>query len=122
MRYYIYMFVAQYATEKFAKKLLKGGEIEALQRLDRLTEEARLTVVPSFGVVHGLVGNMRVVMEGARCLHGCSKIFRALAESGSIRRRGVNGYNSTRVGYVSRVEQISTVLTRIRSHYSPGDK
>lgn len=40
----------------------------------------------------------------------------------SIRWRGVNGYNSMRVGYVSRVEQVSTVLTPIRSRYSPSDK
>ena len=34
-------------------------------RLDRLTEEeARMTVAQTLGVVHGLVGNVRVVMEG----------------------------------------------------------
>jgi signal recognition particle GTPase len=59
--------VPQFATEKFAKKLLGDGDIEAtLQRLDRLTqEEARMTVAETLGVVHGLVGNMKVVMEGA---------------------------------------------------------
>ena len=59
--------VAQCATEKFAKKLLGESEIEAiLQRLDRLTQdEARMTVAQTLGVVHGLVGNMKVVMEGA---------------------------------------------------------
>ena len=58
--------VAQYFTEKFAKKLLGESEIEAvLQRLDRLTQdEARMTVAQTLGVVHGLVGNMKVVMEG----------------------------------------------------------
>ena len=58
--------VAQYSTEKFAKKLLGESEIEAvLQRLDRLTQdEARMTVSQTLGVVHGLVGNMKVVMEG----------------------------------------------------------
>jgi hypothetical protein len=62
--------VAQCPTEKFAKKLLGDGEIEAiLQRLDRLTqEEARITVAQTLGVVHGLVGNMKIVMEGAGCL------------------------------------------------------
>ena len=62
--------VAQRPTEKFAKKLLGDGEIEAiLQRLDRLTqEEARITVAQTLGVVHGLVGNMKIVMEGAGCL------------------------------------------------------
>ena len=69
--------VAQYATEKFAKKLLGEGEIEAvLHRLDRLTQdEARMTVAQTLGVVHGLVGNMKTVMEGAECLHDFSDIF-----------------------------------------------
>ena len=69
--------VAQYATEKFAKKLLGEGEIEAvLHRLDRLTQdEARMTVAQTLGVVHGLVGNMRTVMEGAECPHDFSDIF-----------------------------------------------
>jgi hypothetical protein len=58
--------VAQGATEKFAKKLLRDSEIEVvLQKLDRLTQdEARMTVVQTLGVVHGLVGSMKVVMEG----------------------------------------------------------
>jgi hypothetical protein len=55
------------STEKFAKKLLGESEIEeVLQRLDRLTQdEARMTVAQTLGVVHGLVGSMKVVMEGA---------------------------------------------------------
>ena len=59
--------VIQRHTEKFSKKLLGENEIEAvLQRLDRLTQdEARMTVTQTLGVVHGLVGNMKVVMEGA---------------------------------------------------------
>jgi hypothetical protein len=54
-------------SEKFAKKLVGDSEIESvLQRLDRLTQdEARMTVAQTLGVVHGLVGNMKVVMEGA---------------------------------------------------------
>jgi hypothetical protein len=65
------------ATEKFAKKLLGESEIEgALQRLDRLTQdEARMTVAQTLGVVHGLVGNIKVVMEGTGCLHDCSQIL-----------------------------------------------
>ena len=44
-----------------------------LQRLDRLTQdEARITVAQTLGVVHGLVGNMKVVMEGAECWHDSS--------------------------------------------------
>ena len=60
--------MAECATEKFAKKLLGESEIEAvLKRLDRLTqEEARMTVAQTLGVVHGLVGNMKAVMEGAK--------------------------------------------------------
>jgi hypothetical protein len=59
--------VVECATEKFAKKLLGESDIEAvLQRLDRLThEEARMTVVQTLEVVHGLMGNLKVVMDGA---------------------------------------------------------
>jgi hypothetical protein len=60
--------MAQCVIEKFAKKLLREGEVEAvLQKLDRLTQdEAQMTVTQTLGVVHGLVGNVRVVMEGTR--------------------------------------------------------
>jgi len=59
---------AQCEIVKFAKKLLGESEVEAvLQRLDRLTqEEAQMTVAQTLGVVHGLVNNMTVVMEGAQ--------------------------------------------------------
>ena len=59
--------MTQCAAEKFTKKLLRESEIETvLQRLDRLTQdEARMTVAQTLGVVHGLMGNMKVVMEGA---------------------------------------------------------
>jgi hypothetical protein len=62
--------VTQYTSEKFTKKLLGESEIEVvLQRLDRLTQdEARMTVAQTLGVVHGLMGNMKVVMEGAQLL------------------------------------------------------
>jgi hypothetical protein len=70
---YVYctLLVAQCAIVKFTKNLLGESEIEAvLMRLDRLTqEEARMTVAQTLGVVHGLVGNVRVVMEGAQCMH-----------------------------------------------------
>jgi VIT1/CCC1 family predicted Fe2+/Mn2+ transporter len=57
--------------------MLGDSEVEAvLQRLDRLTqEEARMTVAQTLGVVDGLVGNVKVVMEGAECLLDCSQIF-----------------------------------------------
>ena len=59
--------VAQYASKKFTKRLLGESEIEAvLQRLDRLTQdEARMTVAQTLGVVHGLVANVKTVIEGA---------------------------------------------------------
>jgi hypothetical protein len=48
--------------------LLGEREIEAvLQRLDRLTqEEGRMTVAQTLEVVHGLVNNVKVVMNGTR--------------------------------------------------------
>ena len=66
----------QCAAEKFTKKLLGESEIETvLQRLDRLTQdEARMTVAQTLGVVHGLMGNMKVVMEGAQLLRNCYMI------------------------------------------------
>ena len=62
------LLVAQCSVEKFAKKLFGESEVEAvLQRLDRLTQdEARITVAETLSVVHGLVNNTRVVMEGAQ--------------------------------------------------------
>jgi hypothetical protein len=53
-------------TEQFAKKLLGNSEIETiLRRLDRLTqEEARMTVAQTLAIVHGLLNNMKVVMDG----------------------------------------------------------
>jgi hypothetical protein len=46
--------------------LLGDREIETiLRRLDRLTqEEARMTVVQTLAIVHGLLNNMKVVMDG----------------------------------------------------------
>jgi hypothetical protein len=63
--------MAQCTIEKFAKKLLGESEVEAvLKRLDRLTQdEARMTVAQTLGIVHGLVGNVKVVMEGMQRLH-----------------------------------------------------
>ena len=73
------MPVAQCSTEKFAKKFLGESEIEAvIQRLDRLTQdEARIVVAQTLGVVRGLVGNMKVVMEGAERLR---KFYRYFSE------------------------------------------
>jgi hypothetical protein len=55
-------------TQRNAVKFFKKGEknVEAVpQRLDRLTQdEARTTAAETLEVVHGLVQNMRVVMDG----------------------------------------------------------
>jgi len=69
--------ITQCTTEKFTQKPLKESEIEAvLQRLDRLTQdEARISVAQTFGVVHGLVGSVKAVMEGAKWLHGRFRIL-----------------------------------------------
>ena len=69
--------MAQSSAEKFAQKLLGESEIEGvLQRLDRLTQdEARMTGAQTLSVVHGLVGNMKAVMEGTECLHIPSCFF-----------------------------------------------
>ena len=69
--------MTQCAAVKFTKKLLGESEIETvLQRLDRLTEdEARMTVAQTLGVVHGLMGNMKLVMEGAQLLYDYRQIF-----------------------------------------------
>jgi hypothetical protein len=58
--------IAHCAIEKFTRKLLGESEVEAvLMRLNRLTQdEARITVAQTLGVVHGLVGNVKAVMEG----------------------------------------------------------
>ena len=52
--------------EKLVGKLLGEKKMEAMiQRLDRLTQdEARQTVAQILKVVHGLVENMKVVMDG----------------------------------------------------------
>ena len=84
------LHAAECDIEKFTKRLLGESEIEAvLTRLDRLTEEeARMTVTQTLGVVHGLVGNVRVVMEGARCLDDRLLI---LLDACSIRWQGIDG-------------------------------
>jgi hypothetical protein len=58
----------QRGIEKFAKKLLGESEIEAvLQKLDRLTqEEARMMAAQTLEVVHCLVNNVKMVMDGAQ--------------------------------------------------------
>jgi hypothetical protein len=82
--------VTQRIVEKFAKKLLGDSEIESvLQRLDRLTQdEARMTAAQTLSVVHSLVGNMKVVMEGTENLRDCSDVLLMIC---FVRWQGVNG-------------------------------
>jgi hypothetical protein len=65
---YLSPICSKLCAEKFSKKLLGESEIEAvLQRLDRLTlEESRTTTAQTFEVVHGLVHNMRLVMDSTQ--------------------------------------------------------
>ena len=58
--------VTEHDTVKLAKKILGENEVASvLRRLGRLTwEESRATATQTFDVVHGLVQNMRVVMDG----------------------------------------------------------
>ena len=59
--------------EKLVGKLRGEKKMEAMvQRLDRLTRaEARQTVAHVLKVVHGLVENMKVVMEGEQIHQAC---------------------------------------------------
>jgi hypothetical protein len=59
--------------EKLIGKLVGEKKLEAMvQRLDRLTQdEARQTVAQVLKVVHGLVENMKVVMDGEQIFRVC---------------------------------------------------
>ena len=59
--------------EKLVGKFVGEKKIEAVvQRLDRLTQdEARQTVAQVLKVVHGLVENMKVVMDGEQIYQAC---------------------------------------------------
>ena len=48
-----------------------------------------MTVAQTLGVVHGLVGNIRVVMEGAESLHDCLQEIYLTAYF--VRWQGVDG-------------------------------
>jgi hypothetical protein len=62
-----------YNSEKLLKKLLGQKDVEVVvQRLDRLTqEEARMTAAQTLEVVHGLIQNMKVVMDGEQIRQVC---------------------------------------------------
>jgi hypothetical protein len=59
--------------EKLVGKLVGEKKMEAMvQRLGRLTQdEARQTVAQILKVVHGLVENMKVVMDGKQIHQAC---------------------------------------------------
>jgi hypothetical protein len=59
--------------EKLVRKLVGEKKIGPMvQRLDRLTQdEARQTVAQILKVVHGLVENMKVVMDGEQIQQAC---------------------------------------------------
>ena len=59
---------------KLVRKILGENEVKSvLQRLDRLThDEARTTATQTLDVVHGLIQNIRVVMNGEATL--CSRM------------------------------------------------
>jgi len=115
--------VAQCAIEKFTKKLLGESEVEAvLMRLDRLTEdEARMATAQMLGVVHGLVGNVRVVMEGTQNRHDWLLVFTQYlfeldgkTSTTSIRRDlGMDSQN---------MQTAAALLTRGHSRSSPNNK
>ena len=113
---------AQCVVEKFAKKLLGESEVEAvLQRLDRLTkDEARMTVAQTLGVVHGLMNNMKVVMDGRQLFLEVSPNF--LLSAHYIRWQGIYEPHSTSLGYVRPSVEIFSVLTCGRSRPSSGGK
>jgi hypothetical protein len=68
--FYTCTSVVMSPQEKFAKKLLGESEIEdVLHRMDRLTlDEARMTGTETLQIVHGLVRNMKLIMDGMQML------------------------------------------------------
>ena len=61
------------SEEKLVRKLVGEKKIEAIvQRLGRLTkDEARQTVAPILKIVHGLIENTKVVMDGEQIHQAC---------------------------------------------------
>ncbi len=67
-------YLAERNTVKFIKKHFGEKHVEAaLQRLDRLTQdEARTAAAQTLEVVHGLVQNMTMVMDGEQLHSACN--------------------------------------------------
>ena len=62
--------------EKLVRKLIGEKKMEAMvQRLDRLTQdEARQTAAQILKVIHGLVENMKVVINGEQIHEACRRL------------------------------------------------
>ena len=88
---HICILIAVLCAEKFAKKLLGESEIEAvIQRIDRLThDEARMTVAQTLQVVHGLVSNVKVVMDGMQVLTARHQLLTSLFEQTERHQRAI---------------------------------
>jgi len=103
---------------------LGESDVEAvLQRLDRLTQdEAQMTVAQTLGVVHGLMNNMKVVMDGQQYFSNFSP--KPLLSAHYIRWQGIYERHSTNLGYVplSLPGEVFPVLTCGHSRPSPGGK
>ena len=63
---HLFVAIPELFAEQFTKKLLGDSEIEKImRRLERLTQdETHMTEIHILEVVHGLMNNMKVVIEG----------------------------------------------------------
>ncbi len=97
---------AQCVLEKLARKLMGESEVEAvLQRLDRLTQdEARMTVAQTLGVVHELINNVKVVMDGWQFF--LDFLPKPLLSAHYIRWKGIYERYSTGPGYVLHLVEV----------------
>ena len=85
--YIIICLVSDVFLEMFARKLLGESEIQdVLHRLDRLTlDEARITGTETLQVIHGLVRNLRLIINGTLLsLHGVLIAHKAVRIDGTI--------------------------------------
>jgi hypothetical protein len=102
-------------AEQFAKKLLKDSVIEnILRRLDRLTQdEACMMEAHILEVVHGLMNNMKVVMDGEYPLLNSEQMLRLLSVQAAMRQSSRSESPSVRskiIYYSFPVSWISLVM------------
>jgi hypothetical protein len=66
---YKYTIRASTGFREVRKKIIRGQRGRSctpeIGSIDR--DEARVTIAQTLGVVHGLVGNMKIIMEGTEC-------------------------------------------------------